>query len=120
MNRKFALKLLSSPVLFASMISMVVMTHPARASENNLNGTHLACVDSPHTATRKLVCERVANNPTVSKTTVEFKQANVAPTGDELEFSDQESEEAIKLFGCDCVVCINAVRQLHGAAQIPV
>jgi hypothetical protein len=38
----------------------------------------------------------------------------------ELEFSDAESDLAIKLFGCDCPVCINAARQLNGSAPLPV
>jgi hypothetical protein len=33
MNKKFALTLLSSPVLFASMLSMLMIAHPARANQ---------------------------------------------------------------------------------------
>jgi hypothetical protein len=119
MNRKFFLTLLSSPVLFASMTSMVMMaTNPASATQATSNGMHTACVKSPHSAVRKMVCERVANtNPTV-KPEVKVAQAPNQPA--ELQFTDQESDEAIKLFGCDCSVCINAIRSLHGMAPIPV
>jgi hypothetical protein len=39
---------------------------------------------------------------------------------DELVFTEAESDEAIKLFGCDCPACISSVRQLHGLAPLPV
>jgi hypothetical protein len=38
---------------------------------------------------------------------------------DEFVMTDAESDEAIQLFGCDCPVCIRAVRQLHGLAPQP-
>jgi hypothetical protein len=115
MNRKFFLTLLSSPVLFASMTSMVMMAaNPASATQTTSDGMHTACVKSPHSAVRKMVCERVANtNPDV-------KLAQAPNQTDELQFTDKESDEAIKLFGCDCTVCINAIRSLHRMAPIPV
>ena len=30
------------------------------------------------------------------------------------EFTEAESDAAITLYGCDCPVCINALRQLQG------
>ncbi len=57
MNRKFALTLLSSPALFASMVSMVVMTQPAQANQV-INQGNLACMRSPHSVQHKFVCER--------------------------------------------------------------
>ncbi|MCV3215366.1 hypothetical protein OGM63_17915 [Plectonema radiosum NIES-515] len=118
MNRKFILTLLSSPVLFSSIISTVMMTNPAHASQTgNSTKTHVACVRDPHTATARMVCERVSNTPVVVKPAV--KVAQVQPNQiTELQFTDQESDEAIKLFGCDCPICINAVRQLHGATPM--
>ncbi len=119
MNRKFFLTLLSSPVLFASVTSMVMMAaHPASATQATSDGTHTACVQSPHSAVRKMVCERVANVNATVKPDVKIAQA--PNQSDELQFTDKESDEAIKLFGCDCPVCINAVRSLHGMAPIPV
>jgi len=31
-----------------------------------------------------------------------------------LDFSEAESDEAVALFGCDCQMCINSLRQLRG------
>ncbi len=100
-------------------MSTVMMTNPAHASQTvTPAGTHVACVRDPHTATPRMVCERVSNsNATQAKPAV--KVAPVQPNQiTELQFTDQESDEAIKLFGCDCPICINAVRQIHGLTQM--
>ena len=118
MNKKFFLTLLSSPVLFSSILSIVMMTQPAHASQTgNPAGTRLSCVRDPHTATPRFACQRV------SKTTPQVKPAvKVAPVEPnqitELQFTDAESDESIRLFGCDCPPCINAVRQLRGSAPM--
>jgi hypothetical protein len=123
MNRKFILALLSSPVLFTSMLSMVMMARPAHANQTVTPvRTHLSCVRSPHSATVRQVCIQ-ADNVTPTTVKPDMKLAQVQPAqnqSDELEFTDAESDEAIKLFGCDCPVCLNAVRQLHGVAPLPV
>ncbi len=119
MNRKFILALLSSPVLFSSIISTVMMTNPAHASQAaNPPGTHVACIANPHSSTRNMVCERVSNRNT-AQVKPAVKVAQVQPNQiTELQFTDAESDEAIRLFNCDCPICINAVRQLHGAAPM--
>lgn len=121
MNRKFALTLLSSPALFASMVSMVVMAQPARANQV-FNQGNLVCMQSPHSAQHKFVCERrQAHKPgTVAQDTV-IAQAQAQPNQiTELKFTDEESDRAIALFGCDCPACINAMRQLDGLSQMAV
>jgi hypothetical protein len=119
MNKKFVLTLLSSPVLFASMMSMVMMGRAA-ASPSISPSTRLSCVMSPHSATPKKVCIEVSNTvATVTKNGTQVAQVQPNQVG-ELEFTDKESDEALKLFGCDCPVCINALRQLHGQAPLPV
>jgi hypothetical protein len=110
MNRKFVLTLLSTPVLFASIISMVVMTQPAQAQ----SADKLFCIRTPHTATPGFTCERRQKSPTVTQPTTE------TGASDELKFTDEESDKAIALFGCDCPSCINALRQLRGLEQMPV
>lgn len=121
MNRKFILALLSSPAVFMSMLSMVMMARPAHANQTfTPAGTHLSCIRAPHTATPRNVCIQVSNAaPSPAKTEVQVAQVQPNQIA-ELEFTDQESDEAIKLFGCDCPVCVNAVRQLHGLAPMPV
>lgn len=121
MNKKFLLTLLSSQIVFGSVMSMVMMTKPVSATPTiNQAGTHTACVEHPHLANHKLVCIKVsntANRPPNQQVGVTASQPNQVA---ELKFSDQESDEAIKLFGCDCPRCINAVRALHGLAPMPV
>lgn len=128
MNKKFFLTLLSSPVLFASVTSMVMMTQPAHAAQATqvfqkvaADGTRLSCMQSPHTNTVKIVCIKVSNTAaTTSKTQLPLAQVNPNQQPTELAFSDKDSDEAIRLFNCDCPACINAARALHGLAPIPV
>ncbi|MBW4448792.1 MAG: hypothetical protein KME38_18500 [Spirirestis rafaelensis WJT71-NPBG6] len=119
MNKKFFLTLLSSPILFSSILSIVMMTQPAHASQTGTPaGTRLSCVRDPHTATPRFACQRVSNsNATQAKPAVKVAPVEANQIS-ELEFTDQESDEAIKLFGCDCPPCINAVRQIHGLTQM--
>lgn len=122
MNKKFLLTLLSTPVVFTSLMSMVVMSKPVQAVQTvDSTGTRLSCVPHPHTATARMVCIRVSNNtPTVTSTNgVKVAQANPNQIT-ELKFTDADSDEAIRLFGCDCPRCMNSVRQLHGLAPMPV
>jgi hypothetical protein len=134
MNRKFVLALLSSPVLFMSMLSTVMIARPAHAGQTVIPvSTHLSCVRSNHSATVRQVCIQVANatastaKPTMQLAQVQEEQNQTNESQqdkqnqpDELEFTEAESDEAIKLFGCDCPACISSVRQLHGLAPLPV
>ncbi|MDF5717131.1 MAG: hypothetical protein PUP93_25505 [Rhizonema sp. NSF051] len=122
MNKKFLLTLLSTPVVFTSLMSMVVMSRPVQAVQTvDSTGTHLNCVAHPHTATARMVCIKVSNNIPVVKPTTDVKVAQANPNQiTELKFTDAESDEAIRLFGCDCPRCMNSVRQLHGMAPMPV
>jgi hypothetical protein len=121
MNKKFALTLLSSPVLFSSVLSLVMMTQPARASETlNPTGTQTSCMKNPHASTPQLVCIKVnkAAQASSTRSSVEF----AAPTGEqntqtptaEYNFTEEESDTAVAMFGCDCPACLNAVRQMRG------
>jgi hypothetical protein len=127
MNRKFILALLSSPVLFMSILSTVMIARPVHAGQTVTPvKTHLSCIRSPHSATIRQICIQVddtaaiAVKPTMQLAKVQPDQNQEQNQPDELEFTEAESDEAIKLFGCDCPVCINAVRQLHGLAPLPV
>jgi hypothetical protein len=119
MNRKFALTLFSSPALFASIMSMVMTTQPVQANEVIQQGS-LTCMRSPHSAQHKFVCERRQNQSTViaanQETTVEVARDKVT----ELNFTDEESDTAIALFGCDCTSCLNSLRQMRGMTQMAV
>jgi len=122
MNRKLALSLLSSPALFASMLSMVMMTQPARANQTvNSTETHVSCVESPHSATHRLVCTRVSNTPAPPpKPEMKLAQNNEPSDIIEMNFTEEESDTAIALFGCDCPSCLNALRQMRGQPPMSV
>lgn len=120
MNKKLVLTLLSSPVLFSSMLSLVMTTQAARANQtSNSPGTHVACVQKPHVATPRLVCARVSNIAAVSpaSSVVEFAAPQAGQNDNqtaEFNFTEEESDTAVALFGCDCPTCLNAVRQMRG------
>jgi hypothetical protein len=132
MNKKFILALLSSPVLLMSILSTVMIAKPAHAGQTVTPvGTHLSCVRSPHSADFRQVCIQVQNStsttvkpnmvkPNTQLAQIQPEQNREQNQPDELEFTDAESDQAIKLFGCDCPVCINAVRRLNGLAPLPV
>lgn len=110
---KIILSLLSTPVLISSILSMTAMFNQAQAVEPVAKNTEdrLSCIRNKHKV--GLVCARasvLAQIPT-QQAEVEFSQED-APM---LEFSDQESEMAVTLFGCDCPACINSLRNMSGA-----
>jgi hypothetical protein len=121
MNRKFALALLSTPALFASMLSMVMMAQPVHAQQKVTPGeSRLSCVQHPESAKPRLVCMRVSNPPNLTpQQPVKSPQAEPSDNT-ELDFTEEESDLAIAKFGCDCLACINAIRELQGLPQMPV
>jgi hypothetical protein len=120
MNKKFALTLLSSPAVFASMVSMVVLTQPAQAQSANATKNPLACISSVNTPKHAFVCER-RQNPAAVKNQQQLTVAQAQPNQvTELKFTDEESDAAIALFGCDCLSCLNALRQLRSMERMAV
>ncbi len=116
MNR-FLLALLSSPALLGSALSFFTVIHPAHAIELAvpLPESGLTC-GSPHQAKLKLTCQRVdAVTGRTDKEVVYLAQAqpNQANQPEMLEFTEEESDAAVALFGCDCPLCLNALRQLR-------
>ncbi|MFM2064023.1 MAG: hypothetical protein RLZZ507_3694 [Cyanobacteriota bacterium] len=110
-----------------SMLSTVMMARPAHAGQTvTPMRTHLSCVRSPHSASIRQICIQVDNatsttaKPAMQIAQVQPEQIQEQNQPDELVFTEAESDEAIKLFGCDCPACISSVRQLHGLAPLPV
>jgi hypothetical protein len=116
MNRKLILSLLSSPTIFASMMSIIGVVNPAHAAQPVLRMKDgQACVRHPHISYKTFVCTRVSQTtPPPKVSSVQQSDKNVAM----LEFSEAESNQAIALFGCDCPYCMNAFRNLTGGQPL--
>jgi len=113
MNR-LLLTLLVSPTLLGSLMSLGAIANPAQASETpSQSADSPRCVRSPHT--QRLTCVRLPGKAAAanSKPRIGWQRP-----GDEqvamLNFTEEESDAAAALFGCDCQLCINSLRQLRG------
>jgi len=113
MNR-LLLTLLVSPTLFGSLMSLGAIANPAQIGATPGQGSDSTnCVRSPHT--QKLTCMRLRAKAVAanSKPRIGWQRP-----GDEqvamLDFTEEESDAAAALFGCDCQLCINSLRQLRG------
>ncbi|MBC6434702.1 hypothetical protein FM036_31240 [Nostoc sp. HG1] len=124
MNKKILLNLLSTSSIFVSMMSTLMVFHPAHASTSitqRLLHTEdgRTCITNPHGG-KDFVCIRdskekqpyTSNRSATIVTSV--SDQNVAM----LNFTDEESDAAIKTFGCDCPLCINSLRQLRGTGNL--
>jgi len=107
------LALMVSPTLLGSLLSLVAMVNSARAEvatpipvpppEANV------CRPNPHQKFQ-LVCTRLGEQATTVQANADGNRMPPAV----LEFSEEESNAAIALFGCDCPLCLNALRQMRG------
>jgi hypothetical protein len=104
-------------------MSTLGIFHPAHASiTQRLMHTQdgRTCITNPHGG-KDFICIRDSERkqPYTSKqrsTTVvtSVSDENIAM----LDFTEEESEAAIKLFACDCPYCINSLRQLRGTGNL--
>lgn len=107
-----------------SMMSTLVAFHPAHASTSitqRLLHTEdgRTCITNPHGG-KDFVCirdsERKQPYTSARSATIvtSVSDQNIAM----LNFTDAESDRAIQLFGCDCPLCINSLRQLQGTGNL--
>lgn len=116
---KLVLTLLLSPTIFGSVLSLLLTVNVANTAEPINQATRLECKRTSYT--QPLVCERVSQTYRVNKSTTVPVMRRPAQQSDEvpmLEFTEEESDAAIMRFGCDCLVCINAVRQSRGLPPV--
>ncbi|MEH2173872.1 hypothetical protein [Nostoc sp.] len=125
MNKKILLNLLSSSSIFVSMMSTLVTFHPAHASGSitqRLMHTQdgRTCITNPHGG-NDFVCIRdserkkpYTSSGRSSTIVTSVSDQNVAM----LNFTEEESDAAIKVFGCDCPLCVNSLRQLRGTGNL--
>ena len=117
--------MLSTSSIFVSMMSTLVAFHPAHASGSitqRLMHTQdgRTCITNPHGGT-DFVCIRDSERK-VPYTSSARSSTIVTSVSDQniamLNFTDAESDAAIRLFKCDCPLCINSLRQLQGTGNL--
>lgn len=98
-------------------MSLSAIANPVQASETPSQSPNSSkCVKSPHT--QKLTCIRLpakgaASNSKVAKVAI-GAQGSTDEQTPMLDFTEEESDAAVALFGCDCPRCLNSLRQLRG------
>ena len=116
--------MLSTSSIFVSMMSTLVAFNPAHASTSitqRLLHTEdgRTCITNPHGGS-DFVCirdsERKQPYTSARSSTIvtSVSDQNVAM----LNFTEEESDAAIRVFGCDCPLCVNSLRQLRGTGNL--
>ena len=104
---KISLKLLAIVPLFTAVLA--TPAHPGELVFTAPDAPEETC--STNFRFNNLTCVRQTNNQNSSPL------INIPQGSDEdypmYEFTEAESDAAIALYGCDCPVCINALRQLQ-------
>ncbi len=118
--------LLFAPTVASSVLSLAVFVQPAHADAEKWVpvSENLACVRTFTREPKKLTCKRLntqaESTPQVIDLEAEREKANYVddrlPNGefpDTFEMTDDESNAAVALFGCDCPTCVRAIRHLR-------
>lgn len=107
------LALLVSPTLLGSVLNLMALITPAHAQLSTPIPVPPPetgeCVTNPHQKFQ-LVCTRLG----AQETKLQASRDNSSFPPPVLEFTEEESNTAIALFGCDCPLCLNALRQMRG------
>lgn len=97
-NQIFKTLIVSTPLVIASLMINFGQSNAVQAQEIRFRNS-------------------VVNNVVASgeNEKVEYPNLEKNEFGDYiLNFTDEESDEAVRLFGCDCIPSINAVRKMRG------
>ncbi len=124
MNKKLILGLFASSSIFTSLMSTLAIINPAHANiglTQKLVHTNdgRTCITNPHTL-KDFVCIRDSErDPKAAppKSVIIPAQPSSKAVA-ELNFTDEESNAAIRLFKCDCPFCINSLRLLRGTGNL--
>lgn len=120
MNR-LLLKLLAFPTLVGSslcwLMAMPVGAVEQKVSVPDVNATEpQVCVMSRHSRFN-LVCEKVSKLKDAPQVMPIDYATDPQDNPAEFKFSEEESNAAIALFGCDCPLCLNSLRTLRTMPQ---
>ncbi len=124
MNKKLILNLFASSSIFTSLISTLGVINPAHASDNIIQrlihtNDNQTCITNPH-GMKDFVCIKDSErDPKAAppKSMVVSAQPSDS-TVRVLNFTEEESDAAIRIFQCDCPFCINSLRQLRGTGSL--
>ncbi|MDX2239539.1 MAG: hypothetical protein NW224_02540 [Leptolyngbyaceae cyanobacterium bins.302] len=116
--------LLIAPTVVAPVLSLLMLATPARANSDTWVPVTegYACKRTITRTPKQLVCRRAdADNTTGQVVDLTKAQSVVvdeegAPDGSlplSFDFTDEESDASVALFGCDCPTCIRSLRQLR-------
>lgn len=114
--KRFLLLFLSAPTVLSTILPLVANTAPAVAAGVTKTQDGKFCID----AHARLVCvksSQIASN-TPKASLIAKAQAEARNPDAFVNFTDEESDEAIAVFGCDCPACIRSLRQLRVMAQV--
>lgn len=121
-QKMWQLLLFSSPALVSSLLVSLFHSEPVKASEIEVPRPNF---DNQATPSANLECDRtnctgnnyLAKVPEILGDTSEEQFPNLEKNEEGhllLDVSEEESDTAVQMFGCDCVKAINALRQLRG------
>jgi hypothetical protein len=113
--KRFLLLFLSAPTVLSTIL-LVTATQPVLAAEASTKVGDKFCIN----AHARLVCvksSQLASN-TPKSTLIARAQAEAKNPDAFINFSDEESDGAVAIFGCDCPACIRSLRQLRIMAQV--
>ena len=114
--KRFLLLFLSAPTVLSTILPFVISTAPALAGTTPATANKF-CV----TTHARLVCvksSQLASNTPTRGTSIAKAQAEAKNPDAFVNFSDEESDTAVAMFGCDCPACIRSLRQLRVMAQV--
>jgi hypothetical protein len=112
--KRFLLLFLSTPTMLGAILPLVTTTAPAIAAQPAAQDKF--CV-SPH---GRLVCVKSAQlaSKDPKSSLIAKAQAEAKNPDSFVNFSNEESDAAAAMFGCDCPACIRSLRQLRTMAQV--
>jgi hypothetical protein len=113
--KRFLLLFLSAPTVLGTILPFV-SAEPALAAKVVAAQNGKFCID----AHARLVCVKSSQltSNTPKATLIAKAQAEAKNPDAFINFSDEESDGAIAVFGCDCPACIRSLRQLRIMAQV--
>jgi hypothetical protein len=115
--KRFLLLFLAAPTVLSAILPFVTTVEPALAGAKKPEPSDKFCVNTH----ARLICvksSQIANGNIAKSTLIARAQAEARDPDAFVNFSDEESDAAAAMFGCDCPACIRSLRQLRIMAQV--